>query len=545
VVLIALSKEEHMTRLIIMAAILTLPGLSGCIPRSSLGEPLAMPDAAPDLDALPSTMDMADLGTPPADMPKPVEDMSLTTPDDMPTPVEDMPVIDAPNDMPPVETCPAETRYDAITQLTATVGRAEPDTNTWDVFKNGHIGTTHTFAGETRLRVKAYSSDSLGWAMMRVTVGDTLLGVAHVTSAELKDYDFALPADLQGDHEIKVSYINNLVNTSGDRNLYVGEVVLDCGDVIAPSNLASGAATSLCACAGDSPVAADYQKCATMRTDGVGAFYQLGPYDLPPEAEADDTIPKGTVTSGQLTNSAALDGTSHDYWVYTPSQYDGSKPAALMVLFDGEWYMNPTGAFRSTEVFDKLIHRGEMPVTIVVYVDPGKRGDGSSARPYEYNIPGDHTVNFVLDELLPAATGQLNISDDPAHRGLGGVSSGGSAALLAAWERPDKFGLVHTSLGSFVRHGANAQGEHADVTITRIMEAPEPLPLRISVLSGENDVVNQYGNWPETHMRITTALDCAGYAYRSTYGDGIHGTNSHPRTGFPDDMRWLFELVPR
>lgn len=517
--------------------ILTLSYTAGCLPKASLAElTVSADDSGPDLFTNDASMSEPDA-------PQQVdasEDVDMTEPLDLPAPTD---MNDAAPDL-PVINCPDPTSYDAITELTATVGRAEEATQTWDVFNYGYIGTTHTFTGETRLRVKAYSSDSLGWAMMRVTVGDVVLGVAHVTSRDLRDYDFTLPAGLTGEHEIKVTYINNMVNTSGDRNLYVRAIELDCGEVISPKNLPSGAATSFCECAGDEPVAADFISCATMRSDGVGSFYQPGPYELPFEAELDEMIPQGVVSSGQLTSSSIIPGTTHDYWVYTPAQYDGSKPAALLVLFDGDWYRSPTGAFRAPQVFDKMIHRDELPITIVVFVDPGVRMDGSSNRPYEYNIPGDHTVRFVLEELLPAATGQLNISTDPAHRALGGVSSGGSAALLAAWERPDEFGLVHTSLGSFVRHGANAQGEHADVTITRILEAPQPLPLRISVLSGENDVVNMYGNWPETHMRITAALDCKGYAYRSTYGESIHGTNAHPRTGFPDDMRWLFQEVP-
>ena len=49
------------------------------------------------------------------------------------------------------------------------------------------------------------------------------------------------------------------------------------------------------------------------------------------------------------------------------------KPAALMVFQDGHAYINENGDFRVPVVFDNLIHKGEMPVTIGVFVDPGHR----------------------------------------------------------------------------------------------------------------------------------------------------------------------------
>ena len=50
--------------------------------------------------------------------------------------------------------------------------------------------------------------------------------------------------------------------------------------------------------------------------------------------------------------------------MYVPAQYDGIQPACLMVFQDGHAYVDETGQFRVPVVFDNLIHRGEMPVTI-------------------------------------------------------------------------------------------------------------------------------------------------------------------------------------
>ena len=54
-----------------------------------------------------------------------------------------------------------------------------------------------------------------------------------------------------------------------------------------------------------------------------------------------------------------------------PAQYDGSKPASVMVFQDGQGFASETGSYRVPVVFDNLIHKKEMPVTIAVMINPG------------------------------------------------------------------------------------------------------------------------------------------------------------------------------
>ena len=42
-----------------------------------------------------------------------------------------------------------------------------------------------------------------------------------------------------------------------------------------------------------------------------------------------------------------------------------------MVFQDGHTYIRENGDFRAPVVFDNLIHKKEMPITIGVFVDPG------------------------------------------------------------------------------------------------------------------------------------------------------------------------------
>src|SRR4051812_9220611 len=93
-------------------------------------------------------------------------------------------------------------------------------------------------------------------------------------------------------------------------------------------------------------------------------------YKHGPDSERQAGVPEGTVTKHHWT-SKTFPGTERDYWVYVPKQYDGSKPAAVMVFQDGGNYVDDKKDFRVPIVFDNLIHKGEMPVTIGIFINPG------------------------------------------------------------------------------------------------------------------------------------------------------------------------------
>ncbi len=92
-------------------------------------------------------------------------------------------------------------------------------------------------------------------------------------------------------------------------------------------------------------------------------------YQPGPEAERGEGVPQGEVTQ-HTWESEIFPGTVRDYWIYVPAQYDGSKPAAVMVFFDGGGFVNETGHSRVPIVFDNLIQAGDMPVTIGIFVMP-------------------------------------------------------------------------------------------------------------------------------------------------------------------------------
>src|SRR5262249_53791119 len=97
---------------------------------------------------------------------------------------------------------------------------------------------------------------------------------------------------------------------------------------------------------------------AGPKSSPTAAEYAYGPDSSPQPG-----VPQGTVTKHKW-ESTMFPGTVRDWWLYVPAQYDPKKPACVMVFQDGGSYQDPKRDFRVPVVFDNLIHKGEMPVTI-------------------------------------------------------------------------------------------------------------------------------------------------------------------------------------
>jgi enterochelin esterase-like enzyme len=249
------------------------------------------------------------------------------------------------------------------------------------------------------------------------------------------------------------------------------------------------------------------------------------------------------VRQGTFAASRIFPGTTRDWWVYVPAQYDAARPACLLVCFDGGGFFHATGAFRLPVVLDNLIARREIPVTIAVGVNPGVVAPAlpgakpRSNRSFEYDSLGDANARFLLEELLPAATAGLNLTADPAGRAVGGNSSGGIAAFTVAWERPDQFGKVISHIGSFT----NIRGGHVYPALVR--KTPRK-PLRIFLQDGVNDLDNLHGHWPLANQDLAAALKYRGYDYQLVLGEGGH-SGRHGGAILPDTLRWLWRDGPK
>jgi enterochelin esterase family protein len=259
-------------------------------------------------------------------------------------------------------------------------------------------------------------------------------------------------------------------------------------------------------------------------------FSERVQYAHGPDSFRQPGVPVGTILPHEWSESRVFPGTKRLYWVYLPAQYSISEPASLMVFQDGRMYLDPEGEIRAAVVFDNLIHQGEMPVTIGVFVDPGEPEN----RNEEYDALSDVYATFLLEEILPTVQDRYLVTDDHDRWAIGGGSSGGSCAFTVAWTRPDRFRKVLSFLGSFAQlRGGNRYPE-------LIKEEPRK-PLRVFLQAATRDLnwdASEF-NWFSANLRVAAALAERGYDLRLVLGDGGHSPN-HAGAILPDALRWLW-----
>ena len=264
------------------------------------------------------------------------------------------------------------------------------------------------------------------------------------------------------------------------------------------------------------------------------------PYDPATQKVADEM--QGEVIKFTLSDSQIYPGTEREILVYVPQQYDGTKPACLLVCMDGILY-------DATTVMDNLIASGEMPVTVGVFVNPGVVYDEEGEvvrynRCKEFDSTDDNFATFLENEVLTKVEGMqtesgktIHLSADANDRAITGASSGGIAAFSVAWNRPDLFSRVYTTVGTFVA----MRGGHEYPAIVR---KTEPKPLRIYMQDGWYDVWNPiFGEWFEYNLLMESAFNFAGYEVFHKWDRGNHSIK-YGTLAFPDAMRWLWKGYP-
>src|SRR5690242_2709981 len=92
-----------------------------------------------------------------------------------------------------------------------------------------------------------------------------------------------------------------------------------------------------------------------------------GPFPDDPDSVQKPNVPHGKLTPMPTWKSRIYADTDRDWWVYVPAQYTPEKPACVMVFQDGAAYKDYVPA-----VFDNLIAEKAMPVTVAIFINPGR-----------------------------------------------------------------------------------------------------------------------------------------------------------------------------
>lgn len=271
------------------------------------------------------------------------------------------------------------------------------------------------------------------------------------------------------------------------------------------------------------------------------SFGQTNVYSFSEDSKRHDGVPKGVVTK-YIWRSTLLEGTIREYYLYVPAQYNPDKAAALMVFQDGQAYVSETGDFRVPIVFDNLIHKKDMPVTIGLFINPGHRSAELPKNPFdannrsiEYDSLNDIYVRFLIEELIPEINKTYNITTNPQMRAISGLSSGGICAFTAAWERPDYFTKVMSHFGSFT----NIRGGHNYEAIIR--KTPKK-NIKVYLQDGSSDLNNEHGNWWLANQQMASSLAYKLYDYIFVTGTGAHN-GKHGGSVLPEALKWLWSDI--
>jgi enterochelin esterase-like enzyme len=262
-------------------------------------------------------------------------------------------------------------------------------------------------------------------------------------------------------------------------------------------------------------------------------------FPLTEDSKPQPGVEKGQMLKGsyQAPPSSVFPGTEREYQIYLPAGEARPQGSPFMVFQDGVLYQAPV-------VFDNLIARKEIPPLIAIFIKPGVvPATNENALPrfnrsFEYDSISADYATFLIDEFLPEIEKRhgLTLSRNPDEAGISGNSSGGIAAFMVAWHRPDRFRRVFTGVGTYVGiRGADA--------LPVFVRKTEPKPLRVFLQSGTGDNNIYCGDWWMANQMMERSLTWGGYEVDHVWGEGGHN-QKHASQIFPDALRWLWKGWP-
>jgi len=299
--------------------------------------------------------------------------------------------------------------------------------------------------------------------------------------------------------------------------------------------------------------------------DVIPAMRRPGEYPLMPDSLPQEGVPKGELEGPFEFHSKIIEGTVRRYWIFVPAQYNPKKPANVLVFQDGQRATNPEGSLRVPQVMENLIAKGQMPVTIGIFITPGNSSEtyptdlkfsNPNHRAPEYDAMNDTYARFLIEEMLPEVAKKYNLTNDPEKRAIGGTSSGAICAFTVAWQRPDMFRRVISMIGSYTSIGYAPPSDGkpmtpgGDLYPTLIRKNPIK-PIRIYLQDGAHDLSNEHGNWFLANQQMLSAFEFANakadkdgtlgarYELRHNWGDGAH-SDVHGGTLLPEILKWIW-----
>ncbi|WP_234983359.1 alpha/beta hydrolase-fold protein [Demequina sp. NBRC 110053] len=200
----------------------------------------------------------------------------------------------------------------------------------------------------------------------------------------------------------------------------------------------------------------------------------------------------------EMTYDSTEAGEERTSLVWTPPNYDADREQPYPVLYlqhgGGQTYSDWIQVGRAKQILDNHYLKGDLEPMVVVM----SNGNG-------VDFPTE-----LLENIVPAAESQYNVSDDPDRRALAGLSMGGGQTLDTVFSHPGEFAYV----GSF---SAGFFGGMPDVDVDEFNEGTTLLRLYNGDFTDftYNSVLN-----------AITTFDEIGIDYEFPgFGIGPHGWN--------------------
>jgi len=169
------------------------------------------------------------------------------------------------------------------------------------------------------------------------------------------------------------------------------------------------------------------------------------PPDTQPASEYVGSI-HGNLT--EVTFSSPSLGREMPYFVYLPSDYNSGEACyPVLVMLHGNSGSNEEWlAYGLVDAADEMIARGEIRPLIIVL----PQGDYS----YWVNlVDGPAYGDYVSDDLMGHIKRTYRVLPGGEHRAIGGLSMGGTGALIQAFMNPQIFGVVGAHSPSLPEEG--------------------------------------------------------------------------------------------
>ncbi|MDB5294812.1 MAG: esterase, partial [Phycisphaerales bacterium] len=235
--------------------------------------------------------------------------------------------------------------------------------------------------------------------------------------------------------------------------------------------------------------------------------------------------------------------------VYVPKQYVAGTEAPFIVGADG-----PDKSLFTA--LDNLIAAKKVPAMVAISIGNGSGDAQGSQRGLEYDTMSGLYAEFVETEVLPLVEREcgVKLTKNPDGRATMGCSSGGSAAMIMAWYRPDLYRRVLTTSGTFVNQqwpsNKETPGGAWELHRTLVPNSPAK-PLRIWMEVGDRDLLNpnvmrdDMHDWVLANENMAKALAAKGYHYQFVFARNAgHCDGAMKQQVLPEALQYVWQGYP-